>query len=305
VNIIKDKPAVVVAEGANGNLSIIILVLLRIIYKYKLLLWSFGYKPDYGFNPRKRLADTYRLMTYNLVDGIIFYSNQGKQQASKYLNNHEKLFVANNTIDTNQESVIYANLKILGKSQIRSDLGIESKKMVLYIGRLIKDKQVDHLLNSFSLVEAITGDVLLVLIGDGPEKDNLHQLAIKLNLKNILFCGSIYDKMMVGKYLYISDVIVNPGRLGNSVIHSFCYKTPVIAQKINRPFHGEGAEYLIDGYNGFWVKDGDKNNLKNKILYCLNNEELLESLSRNAQKTSNKYSVGNFVKQFNDVIMME
>ena len=186
VNIIKDKPAVVVAEGANGNLSIIILVLLRIIYKYKLLLWSFGYKPDYGFNPRKRLADTYRLMTYNLVDGIIFYSNQGKQQASKYLNNHEKLFVANNTIDTNQESVIYANLKILGKSQIRSDLGIESKKMVLYIGRLIKDKQVDHLLNSFSLVEAITGDVLLVLIGDGPEKDNLHQLAIKLNLKNIL-----------------------------------------------------------------------------------------------------------------------
>ena len=64
------------------------------------------------------------------------------------------------------------------------------RREVLYVGRLsFADKRVDRLLRIWRQVEPSHPDWTLKLVGDGPDRSRLQQMADKLGLRNIRFCG--------------------------------------------------------------------------------------------------------------------
>ncbi len=64
------------------------------------------------------------------------------------------------------------------KGFLRKKLGIlEDTKVVLYVGRLGREKSVDFLIQSFKHVLSKEPDSVLVLVGDGPDMDNLVKLS--------------------------------------------------------------------------------------------------------------------------------
>ena len=146
-----------------------------------------------------------------------------------------------------------------GKEKIKSELGVNEKNHFVYIGRLLKDKEVEILIRAFSQLDSSKEDVRLTIVGDGPEMDSLKKLTKELGSNNIIFTGEILDEEQTGKWIYISDAFIMPGRLGLSVVHSFCFGTPVISQKKEKYFHGEGVGYIKDGVNGFLIEDGNVN----------------------------------------------
>lgn len=64
------------------------------------------------------------------------------------------------------------------------------EKIVLFVGRLSHcDKRVDRLLKIWKRVERSVDEWRLVLVGDGPERENLLKLARRLQLRRVEFAG--------------------------------------------------------------------------------------------------------------------
>jgi glycosyltransferase involved in cell wall biosynthesis len=297
------KPEVIISVFNIGNLNIYILFILRKILKFKLILWSFGYDPVSGFNPEKKITDKIRLYLSQKADAVIFYWENGRDELNKFSKRKEHYFVAPNTLDTDKQTEHKKAFDITGKDKIKTELGVNERFHFVYTGRLLEDKQIDLLLRAYAIVERRNINCRLTIIGDGPERNNLTNLSQELGLKNIHFTGEILDEEQTGKWIYISDAFIMPGRLGLSVVHTFCFGTPVISQRKEKYFHGEGIGYVKDGENGFLVEDGNVSELAEKMLLIISDNELSERLRTNAFYTSrNECSVENMIEGFEHAI---
>ncbi|MDQ3019390.1 MAG: glycosyltransferase [Bacteroidota bacterium] len=302
-HIFKYRPEIIISVFNVGNLNIYILFILKKFFKFKIILWSFGYDPLKGFNPGKRFADKVRLFLSQRADAVIFYWGQGRSIAAKFSKKTEHYFVAPNTLDTVRQIELKERFDMTGKEKIKPELGVKEKFHFVYVGRLLKDKQVDLLLKAFAIIENEKHDCRLTIIGDGPESENLKKLSNELELQNIFFAGEILDEETTGKWIYISEAFIMPGRLGLSVVHAFCYGTPVISMKKENFFHGEGVGYLKDSVNGFLVKDGDANQIAEKMMHIILTPELLKKLKQNAFDTiKNEASIENMLGGFEKAI---
>lgn len=301
---IKDlRPEIIISVFNVGNLNIYILFLLRKFLKFKIILWSFGYDPVKGFNPDKYFTDKIRLYLSQKADAVIFYWENGKEEVSRYSKVSGHYFVAPNTLDTDKQTELKRKFEITGKEKIKSELGVKEKFHFVYVGRLLEDKQIDLLLKAFSHLEKDTAEIRLTIIGDGPEKSNLENLSRELKLKNIFFTGEITDDELTGKWIFISDAFVMPGRLGLSVVHTFCFGTPVISQKKEKHFHGEGIGYVKDGVNGFLAEDENISELAERMKRIISDPELSDRLRTNAFYSSqNECSAENMINGINSAV---
>lgn len=284
--IVKEKPDIVVSVFNVGNLNIYLLFLLRYFLKYKLVLWSLGYDHLTGFYPDKILSHKIRLYLSQKADAVIFYWDYGKKVVEKYSKKTSHYFVAPNTIDTDMHFAFKEKFDIKGKEKIKAELEIKENFIIIYVGRLIRDKEVDTLIKAYALIEKSNTDSRLIIIGDGPERKELESLASRLQIKNISFPGEILNQEITGRYLYISDVFAMPGRLGNSVVHSFCYGTPVVSVDKGDFFHCEGISYIKEGFNGFLAEDRNIEDFYSKMNKIISDKNLSGNLRLNAFKTA-------------------
>lgn len=296
------KPNVVISVFNVGNLNLYRLFLLRKAFGFKLILWSFGYDPQRGFQPDKNLSDKIRLIMCQNADAVIFYWNKGKNEVEKFSKKKDHYFVAPNTLDTVLLNSIRTLFDSAGRETLKSELSITEKHHFVYVGRLLEDKQVDLLIKAFGIFCGETGNGRLTIIGDGPERKNLEALAHKTEGK-IIFAGEIIDEETSGKWIYVSDAFVMPGRLGLSVVHSFCFGTPVISQKKDDFYHGEGIGYIKDGFNGLLALDGNTVDLAEKMKLIAEDSQLSDRMRKNALDTIvNECSVDRMISGFEEAI---
>lgn len=301
--IINSGPEIIISVFNVGNLNIYILFILRKILKFKLILWSYGYDPVRGFNPDKNFTDKIRLYLSQKADAVIFYWDNGKNEVSKFSKSAGNYFVATNTLDTDKLTEYKNKFDLTGKDKIKKELGVTEINHFVYIGRLLEDKQADILLRAFALVGKVHSDCRLTIIGEGPERSKLENLSHELKLKNVHFEGEVLDEEHAGKWIYISDAFVMPGRLGLSVVHSFCFGTPVISQKKDYHFHGEGIAYIKDGENGLLAEDGNFQDLAQKMIRIISDPELTNKLRTNAYNSSqNECSADNMIAGFEKAV---
>jgi len=296
--LIKFKPDVIIVEFALCILSNWILLFLRPFLGYKLILWSHGYNRQTGFHPERLFADKIRLWWMNMADAVILYGQEGKKRIAPYLKNPEKIFVAPNTLDTGRLTEIRKQLERVGKDNIKEQIGFKEKHNLIYIGRLLREKGTDRLIDVFRIVSKQLNSVELHIIGNGPLLNQLKTVSKGLKVK---FRGSITDDETAGKLLYASDLMVMLGDLGLSVVHSFCFDLPVLSQKTgpNGPFHGPEVEYVIDNKTGFLLPYGNDELMAKIIMeYLLDNAKQKEMKEEIRNIVENVCSMDNMINGF-------
>jgi glycosyltransferase involved in cell wall biosynthesis len=163
------------------------------------------------------------------------------------------------------------------------------------MGRFIKSKNLDILINAFSEIVKDTGrELKLVLIGDGPEKDNIKSLIKKLGLeKSIILTGMVDNPE---KFLKESDLFVFPSLiegLSNSLIEAMSLKLPCIISNIpgNIEVLGDNnSEYAIKegefkvGEFGIFFNPSDMEGLVNAVKYSIDNSGVRRKLGGNAYR---------------------
>jgi len=232
---------------------------------------------------------------------VILYSEPNRKILAQYLKKPEKLFVANNTLDTEKLDEIYYELAKLGKRQVKEQLGFTHRYNLVFIGRLLKRKRLDLLFKAFETVQD-RFDVGLHIIGDGPEEDTVHEFA-KEN-KKVIYHGAIHDLALSSQYLFAADLMVMPGYVGLSAVHSMAMACPVITcnQGEDGPYHGPEAAYIENGKNGV-LSAYSSTDFAKVILKTLTDTELLQKMSEEARKTiSKEANLDKFVSGFEQAV---
>jgi glycosyltransferase involved in cell wall biosynthesis len=116
------------------------------------------------------------------------------------------------------------NIKSISPSTVSSD--------VIFAGRLIKEKNVDLLLHAFNLVLSEYPNHVLVIIGDGPEKDAVTTLIYTLNLgDNVRFIGFREFHGEIIAYMKSSKICVLPSTregFGITALEALASGLPVV-----------------------------------------------------------------------------
>ena len=170
----------------------------------------------------------------------------------------------------------------------RVSAGLESKIYdIFFAGRLIKEKNVDVLIKAVALFKADFPDIRCCIVGDGPEKAELMQLAKKEGVYgNVEFAGFQEYGALIGK-IKASKVLVLPSSregFGMVVIEAFACGVPVVTvrEKYN------AAQGLVEnGVDGFVVELGDKEiakGIERIIMRSTNYKQISEAAFRKAKK---------------------
>lgn len=294
----------IIIRGAVKNLTIYPLLLFCKIKKIPIIFWGQGYSRKRLFSPKTNIMDWFSLQFYKLPDAIITYTEGIKEVLTQY-GIKKEIFVANNTIDNRSIELNYNNYKKTGKDALRQKHLINTKYVLIFVGRLHKRKRLDYLIEIFDTLQRehdIEQNLYsLFIIGEGEEKEHLKSLVSKKKTSNIFFKGELY-KDEVDELIYISDIFLMPGWVGLGVNHSFMLGTPIITELENQTFinHAPEVEFIIDNYNGRFVEKGDKIQFINSICAILAN---IDFYSQNALATArNQLSIESMVNPVIDCI---
>ena len=176
---------------------------------------------------------------------------------------------------------------------LRKDLGIKKTDfIVLYVGRIAKEKSIDFLINNFNSVLKKIPKAKMIIVGDGPDIKDLIDLAKKEGLENkIIFAGKA-PWTDVPKYYSLCDVFVTASKTetqGLTVMEAMGASKPVVA------IRDDSFELMITDKKDGLFFDDEKSYI-DMIYEVYKNKKLRDEISVNARRTADKYSPENYAK---------
>jgi glycosyltransferase involved in cell wall biosynthesis len=187
----------------------------------------------------------------------------------------------------------------LAKIRAASDAPIPYRKSCPWIVtacRLSEEKDLFTLLRAFKRVRT-NKEAKLFIVGDGPLKDSVTQLAIELSIEgDIEMTG-----FQVNPFPYIAqaDIFVLSSfyeGFGNVIVEAMALGIPVVATDC---LSGPG-EIIRNGENGFLVPVGDHDVMAARCLEILNRQDVAQRIAQRGRERSEDFSVGNMVRGFSD-----
>jgi glycosyltransferase involved in cell wall biosynthesis len=253
--------------------------------------WGWGDFKDDILN-YKYLLKRYLLKHSN---GIITYGTKSMDYFIKLGASRNKIFRAFNT------SCINTIVDKKEVEELKRNLKVEHKKVIMYAGRLIKRKNADILIKAFYKLKQEHNDSCLIIIGDGECKNKFQGLCKKVNIENdVLFLGMI-DNKDLPVYYSLCNLFVLPASgepWGLVLNEAMQFGKPIIATK------GVGAAYdlIKDGENGFMVPEKDSDALYEAMKTILSDSELEKKMGEESKKIIEKFTYENMVQGFREAI---
>lgn len=232
---------------------------------------------------------------------------EGKMQLRYILKNINRIICTSSIMvdefikegmDSNKIILIRNGVNIVDFNRI-----YETCETLVTMGRFIKSKNLDVLITAFSkMVNDTDRELKLILIGDGPEKDNIKSLIKKLRRgKSIILTGMVDNPE---KFLKESDLFVFPSLiegLSNSLIEAMSLKLPCIVSNIPgniEVLRGNDSDYVIKEGEfkvskcGIFFNPSDIEGLVNAVKYVMNNPGVRKKLGESAyRKILTEYNI--------------
>ena len=158
---------------------------------------------------------------------------------------------------------------------------LEDKPIVLFVGNLIKRKNVDSLLEAKKITSS---DYYLVIVGDGPEFKKLTKKVEDENIRDVIFTGSRND---VENIIPSCDVLVLPSfseSFGLVLIEALACGKPVIGSNVG------GITEIINNDVGLLVDPNKVSSIAGAIDKLISDEDLRLVLSLNARNRAMDFS---------------
>ena len=228
------------------------------------LMWTHGLlRREHG------LKLIVRKTFYSLSNGLLLYGDRAKSLLIESGFQEKRLHVVYNSLDYKTQLVNDQEIDSEQIARKRKDLGIMPEdQVIITTGRLTFSKKIHLLFEVLPLLQS-SGTTWLMVVGDGPERTRLNELAARKNVQDkVIFWGSCYDEKIIGLLMKLSDVFVLPGDAGLSIIHGLSYGIPVVTHDELNTQKPE-VEAIEDGVNGSFYKADDMCDMVSKIQYWL------------------------------------
>mgnify|MGYP001219708846 CR=1 FL=1 len=239
-------------------------------------------------NPKKLFFSYIDKLNIKFSNKILFDS---KEQISFLMDNgirNKNFFLINNGSITGVDTNYFYKYDNNTKNELRLKHNIPSdSKVILYLGRMDPDKGLLDLIRSFSNLNNLSNNFLLLV---GKDEMNIKKY-LPNNNKNIIYLNHVLNTPEIYN---LADVFCLPSKregFGNVIIESSSCEVPVVGSNI---FGIKSS--LINNFNGLTFEVGNIYDLTDKLNYLLENKDLRKNFGKNGRK---------FVKDFfnpNDVL---
>jgi N-acetyl-alpha-D-glucosaminyl L-malate synthase BshA len=202
-------------------------------------------------------------------------------------------FKIENEIEVIYNFIDFERFNKKDKNHFKKAIAPDNEKIIAHTSNFRRVKRVKDVILAFDKISKKIPSKLL-LIGDGPERNNLEQLCRSLNLcDEILFLGK---QSAVEELLAVCDLFILPSEnesFGLAALEAMACGVPVISSNA-----GGLPELNIYGKTGFTCNIGDVEDIAEKSLYILGNEEILNKFKEAAHDHAWTFNIDNILPQY-------
>jgi glycosyltransferase involved in cell wall biosynthesis len=240
----------------------------------------------------KPVGDEYALFSHQTVaeimrrsDYVIVHSDYAKR---RLVNEHrlsaaqsENILVTKLCVDWNEYRSVEDPLRTT-----RSN-GTRKVTVFLYVGGLHAIKSIDKIIKGMELIRHFAGrdDFFLVVVGTGPEYDNLRQLAGAAIPGQYAFSGNVPS---VVPYYELADVVLCPRSFSRGETSAAIPEACASGKAVLLPDIGGWSEY-VDETRGFLTRRDDTLDYAETILHCLEHPEEVRQKGAEARRFAKEH----------------
>ena len=163
---------------------------------------------------------------------------------------------------------------------------VESRKSVtLFCSRTWESIYgVDVLAKAFVKVASVNPDVNLILLGGGSQGGHIRQILMKGGVMERVHFGGQVGQRDLPRWYHMADVYISPSHVdGTSVtlLEALASGLPCLVSNI-----AGNKEWIEDGVNGWLFRDGDVDDLAEKILSAIKSRRSFKKIGEVARKTA-------------------
>ncbi len=208
----------------------------------------------------------------------------------KKTDGERKHFTIYNAVDIDRIATVS---RAVDRRALRKSLGIGDNPVVGIVARLRAEKGHSVLLNAMAEVIKALPKAMLLIVGVGPDREQLGKLAEDLNIAgHIIWIGQKSPEEIYQLY-GIMDVVAVPSRFegfGLSAAEAMAAGVPVVASRA-----GGLVEVVDDGVSGYLVDTGDTPGLARPLVDLLSNPEKARTMGEEGfGRVKGKFSFGRF-----------
>ena len=224
----------------------------------------------------------------NQSDGVTTVSQDLKEDTYKHFEIQKDIKVIPNFIDFNRFS-------LQPKDHFKKAIAPNNERILIHTSNFRKVKRTEDVIKMFQKVQQRVPSKLL-MVGDGPERTSNEQLCRDLNISDhVRFLGK---QDAVEEILSVSDLFIMPSEsesFGLAALEAMACKVPVITSNA-----GGLPELNIDDFCGYMCDVGDIEDMANKAITILTNEDTLKYFKENALKRAQDFDLKKILPMYID-----
>jgi len=223
-------------------------------------------------------------------DSIIAVSPLVKEELVKYGIKQNKIQIINNGVNLNE----YESQAWVDKNLLRNQLGVPKECTIVgCVGRLSPEKGFENFIRAAKIVVHEYPKTCFLIIGEGPEKENLHGLSLSLGIaENTFFAGLRKDVATLYKIMDVFVITSLYEGLPMVLLEAMASKKPIVSTRV-----GAIPQLIEDKFNGLLVDPGNVVELADSIKFLISDKEQAQLFSERGY--------GKVFKEFSSRIMAE
>ena len=175
----------------------------------------------------------------------------------------------------------------------------ERRKLILCVGRLVKQKGVDILIEAFARISHQISDWGLEIVGDGPMMCELERLTDRLGIQSkVTFHG---HKTNVHDFYRQASIFALSSRYEgtpNALIEAMCWGLPVVTSDASPG----PLELVRQEYNGLIFSSENTNAMADALLELATNERKRKQMNLNSRKESRRFELESAMREWEKVL---
>lgn len=229
---------------------------------------------NYSTNPKyqkiiHRLGRSRMKRAYSSIDSIVFVSNDIKKNFLKEFGTYQNMPVIYNII-MNEKLRKFSSIDHIGNNLVPTGIAV---------GRLEPVKGFDRLIRAVSLLKKDNYQFKINILGDGPEREKLHQMILDFNLQEEVqllgFVSNPYQYMSQSDFLILTSLAEG---LPTVLCESFYLGLPIISTRCTG-----SCELLNNGEFGIIAEQSD-NSVYESLKIFLSNDEAIQKYASLSQQ---------------------
>jgi phosphatidylinositol alpha-1,6-mannosyltransferase len=278
--LIKERISRILFGHINFNLTALIF---KFIFRKNYYLYAHGEEISGSFGGKY-----YRFLKYKSIKhakGVVAVSDFTANLIRKYNSNVRVIY---NAVDAREFRPIPKNTTSIAK------YGLQGKKVLLTLSRMEERKGIDKVIKILPRVVNICPEVKYLVVGTGQEEENLKKMCVDFGIqKNVVFIGEIKQEQIVEHY-NLCDIFIMPNRevkdkntegFGIVFLEANACGKPVIGGNA-----GGVPSAIKDGYNGFLVDGNNEDDILEKTMLLLKDDQLRERMGQNGLEWVKKFN---------------